>query len=128
MTDWENILGTKCYLSLFNNINICNNCEVEKLKRGEATKNIYHETINSKGIKCVFAANFEKVGDNLYAEILRDVTEEKQLVSKLIFQTKQLKANNIMLKRTLSDSKSKSEFLANVLNGLPGGVMVVNKI
>ena len=125
--DWENILGTKCYLSLFNNINICNNCEVEKLKRGEATKNIYHETINSKGIKCVFAANFEKVGDNLYAEILRDVTEEKQLVSKLIFQTKQLKANNIMLKRTLSDSKSKSEFLANVLNGLPGGVMVVNK-
>ena len=126
-SDWENILGTKCYLSLFNNIKVCDNCEVEKLKRGESTKNIHHETINAKGTKCVFAANFEKINHNLYAEILRDVTEEKQFVDKLILQTKQLKANNVMIKRTLTDSKSKSEFLKKVLNGIPGGVMVVSK-
>lgn len=125
-TDWENLIGSKCYLSLFNNIRPCNNCELEKLKKGETTKNIYHETINSKGISCILSANFEKINDHIFAEILRDVTEERQLVNKLVFQTKQLKANNVIMKRTLLNSKSKTEFLGKVLDGMPGGVMVVN--
>ena len=125
--DWNNILGTKCYLSIFNKIKPCDNCEIDALKRNETPKNIYHETTNVKGMRCILNSNFEKIDGNLFAEILRDVTEEKELVKKLVFQTKQLKANNVIMKKTLIDSKIKSEFLGKVLNGMPGGVMVVNK-
>lgn len=125
-SDWKNIIGSKCYLSLFNNIKPCYNCEVEKLKKGETTKNIHHETIDERGISCILSANFERVNNHLFAEIIRDVTEEKQLVNKLVFQTKQLKANNVIMKRTLLDSQGKTEFLSKVLEGMPGGVMVVN--
>ena len=125
--DWNNILGTKCYLSIFNKIKPCDNCEIDALKRNETPKNIYHETTNVKGMRCILNSNFEKIDGNLFAEILRDVTEEKELVKKLVFLTKQLKANNVIMKKTLIDSKIKSEFLGKVLNGMPGGVMVVNK-
>jgi sigma-B regulation protein RsbU (phosphoserine phosphatase) len=126
-SDWNNILGTKCYLSIFNYIKPCDNCEIEILKRNETPKNIYHETTNVKGMRCIFNSNFEKINDHFFAEILKDVTEEKGLVKKLVFQTKQLKANNVIIKKTLIDSKIKSEFLGKVLDGMPGGVMVVNK-
>jgi sigma-B regulation protein RsbU (phosphoserine phosphatase) len=125
--DWENVIGSKCFLSLFNNIKPCNNCQIEKLKKNETTKNIYHETIDRRGINCILSASFERIDNNIFTEIIRDVTEEKQLVNKLVFQTKQLKANNVIMKRTLMDSKNKSDFLSKILNSMPEGVMVVSK-
>ncbi|MDY6821254.1 MAG: SpoIIE family protein phosphatase [Deferribacterota bacterium] len=122
-----NIIGTKCYLSLFNNIEPCGNCELPSLiNKKRAAKTIYHETFDYKGNRKYFKSNFEQIDNDTFVEFLSDTTEERFLYKSLYYKTKELKANNVRLKKYMLDSRDRYDFLNKVINSVPGGIMVVS--
>jgi sigma-B regulation protein RsbU (phosphoserine phosphatase) len=125
--DSEFVLNSKCYTTLFNKIVPCENCQLSELIVGRPVKVILHDTFSSKGIRKLYSATFERLNENLYAEILSDITDERRLTSGLTYKTKQLKAHNVILRRNMSEIKEKTGFLNKILNSLPIGIMVVNE-
>jgi len=122
----DRLEGKKCYSSLFQNTEPCENCQLDKLKQNKLPIDITHDTITHRGFRKIYKARFIMTSSGNFAEILTDITENKKVVDKLVHHTKELKAKNVILNLQKKEIERKHIFLEKVLNSTDEGIMVVD--
>lgn len=124
----ESVVGKRCYSTLFKRSEPCENCQLATLKDKCFAKDIVHDTLNFRGFRKILRSRFECLDeDNLFLEVLKDITEEKVLVDKLTHQAKELKANNVILSLKRQEVERKHRFLTKVVNSISDGLLVVEQ-
>lgn len=122
----EKMIGKKCHLVLFNNLEPCKDCQLGKIRENRVPVDIEHDTITHRGFRKLYNARFNSLGNGRYVEIMQDITSTKKLIDKLTHHTKELKASNVILKLKGKEQEKEHRFIMNTINSLTDGVMVVN--
>ncbi len=122
----EKMNGKKCHMVLFNKMEPCKDCQLQKLRENRIPIDIEHDTITHRGFRKLLSAKFITLPNGTYAEILTDITSTKKLIDKLTRHSKELKASNVILNLKRKETEKEHRFILKTINSLNDGVMVVN--
>jgi sigma-B regulation protein RsbU (phosphoserine phosphatase) len=122
----EQVLGKKCYSTLFGLTKPCPDCQLTILKENKLSKLIFHDVITFRGFRKIYSAKFTKTSYGNYIEVLKDITDNKKMTDRLNHHLKELKAKNVILNLQKKEIENKKNFLEKILNSTEEGIMVVD--
>lgn len=122
----EKLNGKKCHVVLFNKMEPCKDCQIQKIRDNKMPIDIEHDTITHRGFRKLLSAKFIALSNGNYAEVLTDITSTKKLIDKLTRHSKELKASNVILNLKRKETEKEHRFIMKTINSLNDGVMVNN--
>ncbi len=121
----DGLSDKKCYEAVFGLKSPCRACP---LARGafNGSESFEQDTVIYTGERMVFCASLTRIGEDLYAEVLTDISSMAREHSASVHEFKKARAANVILSNDKGVLERHNKFLEKAIDSMSQGIMIVS--